>query len=211
VRVLGLLVMERCRSLVAAWQGSERPDVGHDVRGLDRHVVRYGDEPWWPERRGIHREGVAWGIERREVDPQRRMGEPRGSAINYPGNPRFHQRVAFKMTATSEEMEQRRQMLSNHAVVITDKGPMRVQTREEVNDIILHQFGIRKHECYVYRSYPKPFVAMFHGSHDRDVVFDGEKVMDDPIELRFHEWGLDWFGDREVIPYHVHLNIEGIS
>jgi hypothetical protein len=30
------------------------------------------------------------------------------------------------MIATSEEMEQRRQMLSNHAVVITDKGPMRV-------------------------------------------------------------------------------------
>jgi hypothetical protein len=115
------------------------------------------------------------------------------------------------MADTSQEMEQHKQMLSNHAVVITDEGPMRVQTREGVKDIILHQFGIRKHECYVYQRYPKPFVVVFPDSHDRDVVFASEKVVDDPVELHFHEWGLDWFGDREVIPYHVRLSIEGIS
>jgi hypothetical protein len=34
--------------------------------------------------------------------------------------------------------------------------------------------------------------------------------VDGPIELRFHEWGLDRFGDRELLPYHVELSLEGI-
>jgi hypothetical protein len=107
-------------------------------------------------------------------------------------------------------MEQCKEMLFNHAVVITDEGPMRVQTREEVKDIILHQFGIHKHECYVYWSYPKPFIVVFLNSHDRDVVFAGAKAVDGLVELRFHEWDLDWFGEREVIPSHVRLSIEWI-
>jgi hypothetical protein len=34
--------------------------------------------------------------------------------------------------------------------------------------------------------------------------------VDGPIELGFHAWDLDHFGDREVLPFHVRLCIEGI-
>jgi hypothetical protein len=93
----------------------------------------------------------------------------RGSAVNYPGNPRFRPRVVHKMVSASEEMEQRRQMLTLHAIIISDEGQLRVQSREEVKDLIFHHFGIRKHDFYVYRSCPEPFVAFFHDPHDRDV------------------------------------------
>jgi hypothetical protein len=62
-------------------------------------------------------------------------------AINYPGNPRFSQH---------QEINQRRRMLTEHAVVITDEGPLEVRSREEVKEIILHHFGISKHAFYVY-------------------------------------------------------------
>jgi hypothetical protein len=78
--------------------------------------------------------------------PDDRLTEIRGNAVNYPGNPRFRLQCAFKMAPTSEEMERRREMLTTHAVVITDEGPMAVHSREEVKNIILHHFGIRKHE-----------------------------------------------------------------
>lgn len=41
-------------------------------------------------------------------------------------------------------------MLTEHAVVITDEGPLEVRSREEVKEIILHHFGISKHAFYVY-------------------------------------------------------------
>jgi hypothetical protein len=133
-----------------------------------------------------------------------------GSAINYPRNPRFRPRMTYKIAETSEEMEQRRAMLDNHAVVIIDEGAMGVQSQEEVKDIIHHHFGIRKHECYVYRSYPEPFIAVFSDSHDRDVVFAAAKAIDGPVVLAFHAWDLDRFGDRANIPYLILLSIEGL-
>jgi hypothetical protein len=168
------------------------------------------DTPWSLGHRDDHREDVPWELPRQDADLQRRLEEPQGNAINYLGNPCFRPRITFKMSDTSQEMQQHREMLANHAVVVADVGPMRVQTREEVKDIVLHQFGIRKLECYVYRSCPEPFIAVFPDSHDRDVVFAGEKAVDGPVELRFTEWGLNWFGEREVIPFHMHLSIEGI-
>lgn len=45
--------------------------------------------------------------------------EPMGSAVNYPGNPRFCPRFAFKIAASSEEMDSRRELLTNNAVLIT--------------------------------------------------------------------------------------------
>jgi hypothetical protein len=36
-------------------------------------------------------------------------------------------------------------MLSLHAIVITEEGPLGVQFQEEVNDLISHHFGIHKH------------------------------------------------------------------
>jgi hypothetical protein len=136
--------------------------------------------------------------------------EVRGCAVNYPGNPRFRPRAVHKIADSSEEMHQKEQAMADHAVVISDEGPMEVRSREEVKEIIFQHFGIRKHEFSVTRSSPEAFVAFFHETHARDVVFAAGRVVDGPIELRFHEWGLDRFGDRELLPYHVELSIEGI-
>jgi hypothetical protein len=135
--------------------------------------------------------------------------KPRRSAVNFPGNLRFHPIVAFKSSSTSEEMELRKEMLAEHAVII-EEGSLSVRSTKEVKDILLHHFGIHKHKCYVYHSYPKPFTAIFPNSHARDLVFDAARVIDGPIELAFHAWNLDQFGDRENIPYHVRLCTEGI-
>jgi hypothetical protein len=118
--------------------------------------------------------------------------------------------LAFKVADTTEEIEQRKSMLVSHAVVITEEGPMGIQTREEVKDILLHHFGIRKHECYIYRSSLEPFVAIFLDAHDRYVVFVVEKVEDGPVVLAFRAWDLDRFGDRKILSYLVRLSIEGI-
>jgi hypothetical protein len=142
--------------------------------------------------------------------PEVRLWEGRGNAINYPGNPKFRSSCAFKMAPTSEEMENKRTMLSSHAVVITDDGPMAVHSRGEVKDIILNHFCIRKHEYYLYHSHPEPFTAIFLEVRDRDTVFTACRVVEGPIELGFHEWDIDHFGNREHIPYHVKLNLEGI-
>jgi hypothetical protein len=44
--------------------------------------------------------------DQRGAAPRGHAGEPRGSAVNYPGNPRFRPPVAFKIANTTEEMEQ---------------------------------------------------------------------------------------------------------
>jgi hypothetical protein len=109
-----------------------------------------------------------------------------GFVVNYPRNPRFRPRFTFKIVETSEEMGQRGSMLSNHAMVITDEGPLGVRSKEGVKEIILHHFGISKHSFYVYQSYLEPFIAIFPKSHDRDVVFATDRAIDGPIELNFH-------------------------
>jgi hypothetical protein len=139
-----------------------------------------------------------------------RLAEPRGYVVNYPGNPCFRPRFAFKSASTSADMKQREAMLSKLTVVITDEGPMAVRSREEVKDIIAHHFGVRKQEFFVYRIFREPFIAIFVESRARDVVFAAGRAIDGPIELGFHAWDLDRFGDRENIPYHVRLCVEGI-
>jgi hypothetical protein len=118
--------------------------------------------------------------------------------------------LSFKVAETTEGMQQRRDFLTDHAVIITEEGPLSVQSREEVKDITLHHFDIRRHEFYVYRSYPEPFIAIFTECHARDVVFAAGRIVDGPIELSFHAWDPDRFGDRDNLPYHVRLCIEGI-
>jgi hypothetical protein len=95
-------------------------------------------------------------------------------------------------------------------VVIFDEGPMVVPSREEVKDTIFHHFGIRRHEFSVTHSSPESFVAFFHETHDCDIVFVAGRAVDGPIELRFQEWDLDRFGDRELLPYHVKISMEDI-
>jgi hypothetical protein len=79
-------------------------------------------------------------------------GGPQGSGVNYPCNPRFHPWVAFKIANTSDEMEQRRILLTNHALVIVEVRALVMQSREEVKNLISRHFGVRKHELYVYHS-----------------------------------------------------------
>jgi hypothetical protein len=141
---------------------------------------------------------------------QGRPAAARGSAVNYPGDPRFRPRCAYKMATISSEMEQHCQHLSDHAIVITEEGPMGVRSREEVKDIIQHHLGIRKLQFSVVYSHPEPFTALFQDAHDRDVVFAAGRVVDGPVELGFHTWDVDRFGDREILPYHVRLCLEGI-
>jgi hypothetical protein len=68
--------------------------------------------------------------------------EPRGSAVNYPGNPSFRPRIAANIMDTTEKMDHRKLLLCNCAVVITEDGPMGVRSREEVKNTIYHQFRI---------------------------------------------------------------------
>jgi hypothetical protein len=51
------------------------------------------------------------------------VGDHRGSAINYPNNPRFRPRVAFKMSASTDDMIQREDMLSRHVLLVKEEGP----------------------------------------------------------------------------------------
>jgi hypothetical protein len=69
---------------------------------------------------------------------------------------------------------------------------------------------MRKHELYVYRSRPEPFIVIFSEVHARDLVFAAGRLIDGPIELSFHSWDIDRFGTRDIVPYHVRLCIEGI-
>jgi hypothetical protein len=122
----------------------------------------------------------------RDSGSKGRGGELRGNAINYPGNPHFHPSVVFKIINTAEAMDQRQLLLSNHALVISNIGPMGIQSRDEVKTLIMHHFGIRKHELYVYRSCPEPFIVIFSKGHARDLVFAAGRLIDGPIELFFH-------------------------
>jgi hypothetical protein len=149
-------------------------------------------------------------LQRRRVDIHQPRRKVRGSTVNYPGNPRFCPRLAFKYVGTSEEMEQRKRLLENHVVVITEEGPLGVRSREEVKDIISLNFGISKHNFYVYHTRAGPFLAFFHGTQDNDVVFVAARAVDGPTDLSFIAWELDRFGDGALFPYHVRMNIEGI-
>jgi hypothetical protein len=130
----------------------------------------------------------------------------RGNDVNYLGNPRFCPSHAFKLAETSEEMERRKEMLSAHAIIITDDGPLTVNSKEEVKDIILLHFGIRKHEYYIYRS----LSSLYSQRPLLGTLFAAGRVVEGPIELGFHEWDMDRFGTKDSMPYHVKLSLEGI-
>jgi hypothetical protein len=86
----------------------------------------------------------------------------RGSVVNYLSNPRFRSRCAHGLTTTSVEMDHWHQLLSDHAVMISDDGPMKTVSREEVKEIIFQHFGIHKGDFYVTRTSPKPYLAYFY-------------------------------------------------
>jgi hypothetical protein len=60
------------------------------------------------------------------------------------------------MTTTSKEMDDRQHLLTNFALIMKDEGPLSLRSSEELKDLILHHFGIRKHELYACHSSPDP-------------------------------------------------------
>jgi hypothetical protein len=101
--------------------------------------------------------------------------EARGNVINFPGNLRFR------------PMEDRREMLSMLALLVTQMGSLGLRSSEELKDIIFQHFGISKHELYVYRSHSDPFLVLFLDRHSREVVFVVGGVIDGPC-YRFLHW-----------------------
>jgi hypothetical protein len=114
------------------------------------------------------------------------------------------------MAQTSEDMLHRETILDHHALLVKEEEPLGLRSCEELKEVIFHHFGIRKHEMYVYRSVPNPFVIIFSEQHAKDEVFAAGRLIDGAVELRFVAWELDDFGERLIILYHVRLSIEGI-
>lgn len=131
-------------------------------------------------------------------------------AIDFPGNPHLRPPTARKMVLMTQEMEQREELLSNNAVIVTETGALGLNSKEELKDVIFHHFEIRKHEFHVFPSYPEPFLVLFSEQRDRDVVFARGRVIEGPYEFRFHLWNADLHGDRLYIPYHIKLSLEGL-
>jgi hypothetical protein len=75
------------------------------------------------------------------------------------------------MAPTLSEMEDRRDLLMNHALIVKEEGPLGLQCSEELMYFIVHHFIIRKHKFYVYHGYPDPFIIVFLEKHDIDMVF----------------------------------------
>jgi hypothetical protein len=91
--------------------------------------------------------------------------------VDFPGNPRQRLRVVEKIVWAPDEIQQRRDMLSKHALLVTEEGPLGVVSREEVAEIICNNFSLRRYEFYIFRSSPDPFIVIFSKRAARDLVF----------------------------------------
>jgi hypothetical protein len=76
-------------------------------------------------------------------------------------------------------------MLSRHALLVKEEGPLGIRSCEELKEVILHHFDIRKHEMYVYRSSCSSFIIIFSDKHARDEVYVVGRIFEEAIELRF--------------------------
>jgi hypothetical protein len=154
-----------------------------------------------PSRRWPEREGPV-------QDPRDEYRQSR--VVDFLGNPCQRPRAVEKFAWASDELQQRRELLSHHALLATEEGPMAAASREEVTEIIGHQFGLLRYEFQVYRSLPEPLIVIFSERAARDVVFTRGRISDGPVELRFHAWDADRFTEGVIVPYQVKLSIEGL-
>jgi hypothetical protein len=129
---------------------------------------------------------------------------------DFPGNPWRHPRVVEKLVRASDEIQQCREMLTHHAMLVTEEGPLGVASHEEVAEIIGHHFDLLRYEFHVFHSHPESFIILFSECAARDIVFARGKISNGPVELRFHAWDVDHFAERTVMPYHVKLSLEGL-
>jgi hypothetical protein len=77
-------------------------------------------------------------------------------------------------------------------------------------DIIEHHFGLLRYEFNVICTNPEPFIILFSDRAARDLVFARDRVIDGPVQLRFHQWDVDHFGERSIVPFHVKLSLKGL-
>jgi hypothetical protein len=92
-------------------------------------------------------------------------------------------------------MEERKTMIESHALIVKEEGALGLASCEELKEVIFQHFNIRKHEIYVYHSYPHSFIIVFAERHARDVVFAAGRAINGPVELQFMSWELDEFGE----------------
>jgi hypothetical protein len=75
------------------------------------------------------------------------------------------------MTPTSVDMDERKLMLTNYALVVKEEGLLGLRSCEELKDIIFHHINICKHEFYTYRS------------HVRNLIFATSRIINGYVEL----------------------------
>jgi hypothetical protein len=124
-----LLQLVDSRGNVGTWKDSQQCVVSDRIGGLQPLLPKRTSTSLLKAQR--HLQG------RRQPEHSERLIGPWGSAINYPENPRFRPTSAFKVTATTEDMHHRSRWLSDHAIVITEEGPMGVQSKDEVKGYYL--------------------------------------------------------------------------
>jgi hypothetical protein len=116
--------------------------------------------------------------------------------------------VEEKLVWDTNKVQQRRDILARHALLITEEGPLRLISWEEVVEIIGHHFDLLRYEFRIFRSSPEPFIVLYSERSARDVIFARERISDGPFKLCFHSWEVDGFSEQVILPYHVKLSIE---
>lgn len=139
-----------------------------------------------------------------------RQIRPHGNAIDHPGNPRHRPRFVEKHAVLTDDMEDRKELLTSRALLMIEEGPVGVVSREEVAEIIMHHFRFCKYELEVFRTQPEPFLVIFKDQHARDRVYARGRLEEGPYAFQFHSWPVDRHGPRVILPFYVKLHLEGI-
>jgi hypothetical protein len=109
-----------------------------------------------------------------------------------------------------DEIQQRRQMLTHHALLISEEGAQGVASHEDVAEIIGYNLDLLRYEYHVFISHSGSFIILFLDRATWDVVFSKGKVSDGLVQLRFHAWDVDRCAERPLLPFHVKISIEGL-
>jgi hypothetical protein len=89
------------------------------------------------------------------------QGHIHAHVVEFPGHPRLRPRVIEKTVWAPDEIQQRREMLTQHALLISEEGVLGVASREDVAEIIGHHFDLMRYEFHVFRSHSEPFIVLF--------------------------------------------------
>jgi hypothetical protein len=70
----------------------------------------------------------------------------RAPVAYFPGYTHLKPKVVEKTAWAPDEVQQRRQLLTRHALLITEVGALGVTSREDVAEIIGHHFDLLRYE-----------------------------------------------------------------